>query len=103
MRISPATGATGTQDQSSLLPPRRERSVMKITPSCGSEMNTTRPRSVPIAIGISRALVIAARRTRLEMHEQLGRLHHPCGFAIAQAIKDAGISPLDELAEHEAG
>ena len=47
--------------------------------------------------------MIAARRTRLEMHEQLGRLHRPCGFAIAQAIKDAGTSLHDELAEHEAG
>src|SRR5262249_49100509 len=37
------------------------------------------------------------------MHEQLGRLHRPCGFAIAQAIKDAGTSLHDELAEHEAG
>src|SRR5262249_50487371 len=37
------------------------------------------------------------------MHEQLGRLHRPCGFAIPQAIKDAGTSLHDELAEHEAG
>ena len=42
MRTSAVIGTTGMLDQSSFLLPRHERSAMKITLSCGSEMNTAR-------------------------------------------------------------
>ena len=47
------------------------------------------PRSVPIAIGILRALVIAARRARLKMDSEGGFLGDERLVALATAIIEA--------------
>src|SRR5262249_20116505 len=57
--------------------------------------------STPIAIGILRALVIAARQAGLAVYEAR-RFAHPRHLAIAAAINDAGHGFPDERAERDA-
>src|SRR6516164_5258519 len=67
------------------------RSAMKITPSCGIRDEHGAPRSVPIAVWILRALVIAARRARLKMDSEGGFLGDKRLVVVAIAIIDARV------------
>jgi len=60
------------------------------------------PRSVPIAIGILRALVIAARRARLKMDSERGFLGDERLVALAIAIIEARFGFSDQRAEFDA-